>query len=89
FSASSIGYQAALPNDKINWNALNLPNRNIDYADGSWARRRAIVDEHNVWQQGLMWCMANDPVMASYGLDALQASAKEAGLCADEFTGSA
>ena len=87
-TAQSLGYQAALPNGKINWNGLDMLNGNVGYADGDWAKRRQIVEAHNAWQQGLMWCIANDPVAQNYGLGALQADAMDCGLCADEFTDS-
>lgn len=88
-TAQSIGYQAALPNGKVNWNGLDLLNGNVGYADGNWATRRRIADEHNAWQQGLMWAIANDPGVQNYGLGALQADAAGCGLCGDEFTDSA
>ena len=34
---------------------------NYDYPDGSYERRREIIREHEVYQQGLMYFMANDP----------------------------
>jgi len=84
-TTQSIGFQAALPNGKVNWNGLDMLNGNVGYADGDWAKRRQIVEAHNTWQQGLMWCIANDPIAANYGLGALQADAADCGLCADEF----
>jgi hypothetical protein len=33
---------------------------NYDYPDGSYERRREIIDEHRVYQQGLLWFYAND-----------------------------
>lgn len=95
-SASSLGFQADLGGGKVNWNDADLVNGNIGYADGTWATRRRIVDEHVLWQQGLFWCLANDPVTRENGLGALQddlndvagGGANAAGLCADEFIGS-
>ena len=34
---------------------------NYDYPDGDEATRRRIVAEHESYQKGLMWCLANDP----------------------------
>lgn len=34
---------------------------NYDYPDASYARRRAIVAEHETYQKGLMYFLANDP----------------------------
>jgi hypothetical protein len=49
---------------------------NYDYPDGSYDRRKEIIHEHEVYQKGLMYFIANDPrvpeevrtKMASYGL---------------------
>jgi hypothetical protein len=45
---------------------------NYGYPDGSYERRRKIIREHEVYQQGLMYFMANDPAvpaeMAKWGL---------------------
>ncbi len=87
-SAQSLGLQSALPKGKLNWNSADLVNGNIGYADGSWSKRRDVTAAHVLWQQGLMWCIVNDPIMASVGLSALQADAQDCGLCADEFTDS-
>ena len=88
YSQSSLGFQGNINSSKINFNSLDLLNGNIGYADGSWELRRTIMETHNRWQQGLMWCIVNDPVMQSYGLGALQADASDVGLCGDEFAGS-
>jgi len=34
---------------------------NYDYPDGSYARRREIVREHETYQKGLLYFIANDP----------------------------
>jgi hypothetical protein len=49
---------------------------NYDYPDGSYERRREILEEHRTYQQGLLYFLANDPRVpadvrekaASYGL---------------------
>ncbi len=49
---------------------------NYDYPDGSYERRREILREHETYQKGLMWFIANDPrvpgdvrsAMARWGL---------------------
>ncbi|MCA9080991.1 MAG: FAD-dependent oxidoreductase [Planctomycetaceae bacterium] len=49
---------------------------NYDYPDGSYERRREIIREHEGYQQGLMYFLANDPrvpedvrtAMAKWGL---------------------
>lgn len=88
-SATSLGFQSALPNGKINWNGLDLINGSVGYADGTWAQRQAILGKHVSWQQGLMWAIANDPGVHQFGLAALTADAADCGLCQDEFTDSA
>lgn len=86
--SDSYGWQSDLAQNKINWNAADLVNGNIGYPDGNWTKRREILRKHADYQQGLMWCIQNDPVMRRFGLDALQADAADIGLCADEFTNS-
>ncbi|MCP4171057.1 MAG: FAD-dependent oxidoreductase [Fuerstiella sp.] len=54
---------------------------NYDYPDGSYERRREIIREHEVFQQGLMYYMANDPAVPK---DVRAAMAKW-GLAKDEF----
>ncbi|MDA7864424.1 FAD-dependent oxidoreductase, partial [Akkermansiaceae bacterium] len=34
---------------------------NYDYPDGSYERRREIIKEHEVYQKGMMYFLANDP----------------------------
>jgi hypothetical protein len=49
---------------------------NYDYPDGSYERRREILEEHRTYQQGFLYFLANDPRVpvdvrekaASYGL---------------------
>lgn len=55
---------------------------NYDYPDGSYERRREIIAEHETYQQGLMYFMANDPRVPE---DVRTAMAKW-GLPKDEFT---
>ena len=55
---------------------------NYDYPDGSYERRKEILHEHIVYQQGLMYFMANDPQVPA---DVRTAMSKW-GLPKDEFT---
>jgi hypothetical protein len=55
---------------------------NYDYPDGSYERRRAIVREHAVYQQGLMYFLANDPRVP----DDVRTKMAQWGLPKDEFT---
>lgn len=34
---------------------------NYEYPEGSYERRREIIEEHRIYQQGLMYFLANDP----------------------------
>ncbi len=54
---------------------------NYDYPDASYERRRAIIKEHEQYQKGMLWFMANDPRMPA---DVREAVSKW-GLAKDEF----
>lgn len=56
--------------------------RNYDYPEASYQRRREILAEHQQYQQGLMYFMANDPRVPA---DVRTEMAKW-GLAKDEFT---
>lgn len=86
--ADSWGWQGDGAGGKVNWNGADLINHNVGYADGNWNFRGSNCGEHVAFQQGLMWCVQNDPIVLDYGLGALQADAQGIGLCADEFEGS-
>ncbi len=55
---------------------------NDDYPDGSYERRRRIVAEHEAYQKGLMYFLANDPRVP----EEVRAEAARWGLARDEFT---
>ncbi|GAB6164005.1 FAD-dependent oxidoreductase [Thermostilla marina] len=55
---------------------------NYDYPDADYARRREIVAEHETYQKGLFYFLANDPRVPEDVRSAMQ----EWGLAADEFT---
>lgn len=54
---------------------------NYDYPEGSYERRAEIIAEHEQYQKGLMWFLANDPRVPK----AIQKEMKEYGLAKDEF----
>jgi hypothetical protein len=54
---------------------------NYDYPEASYERRREIIAEHQRYQQGLMWFVANDPRVPADVREALQ----KWGLPKDEF----
>ncbi|MEC8252257.1 MAG: FAD-dependent oxidoreductase [Planctomycetota bacterium] len=75
-----------IPNRKTDTNnhgAFSFDNIGANYAypEGTYAERRAIVNEHRTYQQGLLWFLANDPRVPSD----IQAQIRRWGLAADEF----
>ena len=54
---------------------------NYDYPEGSFARRREIIREHQLYQQGLLWFLANDAQVPA----AVRATMAKWGLAKDEF----
>lgn len=54
---------------------------NYDYPDASYARRRAIIKEHEQYQKGLLWFMANDPRLPAD----VRAAVSQWGFAKDEF----
>ncbi len=75
-----------LPNYKTDSNndsgmSTNLIGRNYDYPDGSYERRREIVEEHKYWQQGMAWSLRNHPRVP----EELREEHSRWGLASDEF----
>lgn len=56
---------------------------NHDYPDASYERRKEIIAEHRLYQQGLYWFLANDPRVP----DSIRTEMGHWGLARDEFTG--
>jgi len=54
---------------------------NDDYPEASYPRRREILREHRIYQQGLLWFLANDPQVP----DPVRARMSKWGLSKDEF----
>ena len=76
-----------IPNAKTdtnNYGAFSTDNigMNYDYPDGSYERRREIIKEHETYQKGLMWFLANDSLVP----DQIRTEANKWGLAKDEFT---
>lgn len=76
-----------IPNHKTDTNnhgAFSMDNigMNYDYPEASYARRRAILKEHEHYQRGLLYFMANDPRMP----DDVRTAMAKWGLAKDEFT---
>ncbi|PTX96706.1 xanthan lyase [Spartobacteria bacterium LR76] len=55
--------------------------QNYGWAAGSYVEREHIFQRHVCWQQGLMWCLANDSEVPA----AIREPMSSWGLCADEF----
>lgn len=55
---------------------------NYDYPDASYERRKEIIKEHETYQKGLLWFVANDPRVPAEIQDEMQ----KWGLPKDEFT---
>ncbi len=55
---------------------------NYDYPDASYERRREIIREHESYQKGLLWFVANDPRVP----EEIQIRMQQWGLPKDEFT---
>ncbi len=74
------------PNHKTDTNnhgAFSTDNigMNYDYPEASYERRRAIIKEHEAYQKGLMWFLANDPRVP----EDVRAEMNRWGLAKDEF----
>lgn len=54
---------------------------NYDYPEAGYERRKEIIKEHEDYQQGLLWFVANDPRVP----DEIQSRMQEWGLAKDEF----
>jgi hypothetical protein len=54
---------------------------NFDYPDASYERRRAIIAEHETYQKGLMYFLANDPRVP----EEVRTKMSQFGLAKDEF----
>lgn len=54
---------------------------NYDYPEASYERRKEIIKEHENYQKGLLWFVANDPRVPSE----IQGKMKQWGLPKDEF----
>ncbi|MCU0795944.1 MAG: FAD-dependent oxidoreductase [Akkermansiaceae bacterium] len=75
-----------MPNQKTDSNnhggfSFDFIGMNHDYPEADYLRRKAIVEEHRRYQQGLLWFMANDPRVPEGIRDGIASW----GLAADEF----
>ncbi|WP_205164594.1 MULTISPECIES: FAD-dependent oxidoreductase [Arenibacter] len=76
-----------IPNHKTDTNnhgPLSSDNigMNYDYPEATYDRRKEIIKEHENYQKGLLWFVANDPRVP----EDIQAEMQKWGLAKDEFT---
>ncbi|MBC8766425.1 FAD-dependent oxidoreductase [Arenibacter sp. BSSL-BM3] len=77
----------AIPNHKTDTNnhgPLSSDNigMNYDYPEATYERRKEIIKEHENYQKGLLWFVANDPRIP----EDIQFEMQKWGLAKDEFT---
>ncbi|MDB5294730.1 MAG: xanthan lyase [Phycisphaerales bacterium] len=78
---------STMPNRKTDTNnrtgvSTDFIGQNYGYPEGSYADRANIAARHLLWQQGLMWTLANHPRVP----EKMRAEFARWGLCKDEFT---
>jgi hypothetical protein len=83
----AFGSNSLMPNRKTDTNnngAFSTDNigMNYDYPEGDYDTRARIFTEHVMYQQGLMWFVANDPRVP----EKIRHEMSRWGLCKDEFT---
>jgi len=77
---------AAMPNRKTDTNnrdgfSTDFIGQNYEYPEASYAERERIAELHRVYQQGVMWTLANHPRIP----EKIRASVSRWGMCKDEF----
>lgn len=75
-----------LPNHKTDTNnhgpfSTDNIGMNYDYPEANYARRREIIEEHETYQKGLMYFLANDPRVP----ENIRTATSKWGLAKDEF----
>jgi hypothetical protein len=78
---------SSMPNRKTDTNnrlgfSTDFVGQNYDYPTASYERRQEIAREHRLYQQGLMWTLANHPRMPEH----VRREVARWGMCKDEFT---
>lgn len=76
-----------MPNRKTDTNnrlgfSTDFIGQNYDYPEASYQQRAQIIARHRLYQQGLMWTLANHPRMP----DPIRREFSRWGMCRDEFT---
>lgn len=77
---------SAMPNRKTDTNnrtafSTDYIGYNYDYPDASYTEREAIRQSHLIYQQGLMWTLANHPRVPEH----VRQEVARWGMCRDEF----
>lgn len=89
FEAGEKGFpwiKSSMPNRKTDINnragfSTDFIGQNYDYAEGDYAMRQSMIERHRLYQQGLMWALANHPRV----LDHIRKEVSRWGMCRDEF----
>jgi len=81
-----LNLSTPMPNGKTDTNnkgafASDNIGMNYDYPDGDYETRTRIIKEHEIYQKGLMWFLANDPRVPEY----VREKVNQWGLPEDEF----
>ena len=84
---SNMWINSAMPNRKTDTNnrtgvSTDFIGQNYDYPEASYAERAKIAARHRLWQQGLMWTLANHPRVP----EKMRKEFARWGMCKDEFT---
>jgi FAD-dependent oxidoreductase family protein len=90
FEAGEAGMpwiNSSMPNCKTDTNnrtafSTDFIGENYEYPEASYEEREKIVARHRLYQQGLMWTLANDPRVP----DHIRNEVARWGMCGDEFT---
>lgn len=78
---------SAMPNRKTDTNnrlgfSTDFIGQNYEYPEATYEQREAIRAQHRLYQQGLMWTLANHPRMP----EKIRQEFARWGMCKDEFT---
>jgi len=82
-----IWINSDMPNRKTDTNnyggfSTDFIGQNYDYPEASYAEREKIAARHLLYQQGLMWTLANHPRVPEH----VRKEVSRWGMCRDEFT---
>ncbi len=89
YEAGESGFpwiNSSMPNRKTDTNnrlgfSTDFVGQNYDYPEASYERRQEIAAQHRLYQQGLMWTLANHPRMPEH----IRKEVSRWGMCKDEF----